>query len=263
MDHRQLGRSRDILSRMMIVLSRLSVLIATVVVLIALPAWAADGPLSLTTGMREPWTSEQRDGFTDLLIEALAKRTGVAMTLSVNPAAARAISLANDGVDDGLAARIGGLEKDYPNLVQVPEPIFVNDFVACTNAGDPVIKTWADLAPYSVAHIIGWQIFERNLPSVRELTTSRDSRQLVQLLQNARADIILHERWQALWQAHQLSHSVKVQEPPLAQVPMYLYLHKRHAGLVPVLSAELVAMKADGSHKRLQDKAFSHILPDR
>lgn len=248
---------------MMIVLSRLSVLIATVMVLTALPAWAADGPLSLTTGMREPWTSEQRDGFTDLLIEALAKRTGVAMTLSVNPAAARAITLVNDGVDDGLAARIGGLDKDYPNLVQVPEPIFINDFVACTNADNPVIKTWGDLAPLSVAHIIGWQIFERNLPSVRELTTARDSRQLVQLLQNARADTILHERWQALWQAHQLSHPIKVQEPPLAQVPMYLYLHERHAALVPLISAELVAMKADGSHQRLQDKAFSRILPGR
>jgi polar amino acid transport system substrate-binding protein len=66
----------------------------------------------------------------------------VTMTLSVNPAAARAISLTNDGIDDGLAARIGGLEKDYPNLVQVPEPIFVNDFVACTNAVNPQIKTW-------------------------------------------------------------------------------------------------------------------------
>lgn len=240
---------------------RLSAIILAFVLLSPV-ASAADTPLSLTTGMREPWTTDRRDGFTDLLIEALAKRTGMAMTLSVNPAAARAISLTNDGIDDGLAARIGGLEKDYPNLVQVPEPIFVNDFVACTNAATPLIRTWADLAPFSVAHIIGWQIFERNLPSVRELTTSRDSRQLVQLLQNARADIILHERWQALWQARQLNYSLTVQEPPLAQVPMYLYLHKRHAALIPILSAELVAMKADGSHKSLQDKAFSHILPD-
>lgn len=238
-------------------------LIATLLAMIVLSSGvgAADAPLKLTTGMREPWTTPAQDGFTDLLVAALSKRLGLSMTLSVNPAAARAISLANDGVDDGLAARVAGLEKDYPNLVRVPEPIFVNDFVACTNAPQPSIKTWGDLSPHSVAHIIGWQIFERNLPALRELTTTRDSRQLVQLLQNGRADVILHERWQALWQARQLGHAITVQEPPLAQVPMYLYLHQRHAALIPTISAELAAMKADGTHKRLQETAFSHILP--
>lgn len=247
---------------MMTIAVRLSAIILAITLLSPV-ASAADQPLSLTTGMREPWTTPHQDGFTDRLVATLSKRLGVAMTLSVNPAAARAISLANDGVDDGLAARVAGLEKDYPNLVQVPEPIFINDFVACTNGPNPVVKTWADLSSLSVAYIIGWQIFERNLPSVRELTTSRDSRQLVQLLENGRADTILHERWQALWQAHQLNHPIKVQEPPLAQVPMYLYLHKRHTALVPAISAELQAMKADGTHKRLQDQAFSNILPDR
>ncbi|OJX81290.1 MAG: hypothetical protein BGO92_09605 [Magnetospirillum sp. 64-120] len=255
---RSSGKSR--LRLMMIGISRG---IATLLALIALssPVWAADAPLRLTTGMREPWTTPEQDGFTDLLIAALSQRLGLPVTLSVNPAAARAISLANDGVDDGLAARVAGLEKDYPNLIRVPEPIFVNDFVACTNAPQPSIKTWADLSPHSVAYIIGWQIFERNLPALREVTTTRDSRQLVQLLQNRRADVILHERWQALWQAHQLGHTVTVQEPPLAQVPMYLYLHKNHAALIPAISAELAAMKADGTHNRLQEKAFSRILP--
>lgn len=251
---------KDRLGVMMTAVKRLTAALLAVGVLSS-SVWAAEPPLNLTTGMREPWTTPEQDGFTDLLIAALSKRLRLPMSLSVNPAAARAISLANDGADDGLAARVAGLEKDYPNLIQVPEPIFVNDFVACTNAPQPSIKTWADLSPHSVAHIIGWQIFERNLPALRELTTTRDSRQLVQLLQNQRADVILHERWQALWQARQLGHAIIVQEPPLAQVPMYLYLHKKHAALIPAISAELVAMKADGTHKRLQEKAFGRILP--
>ena len=229
----------------------------------ALPALAADRPLSLTTGMREPWTTPDNTGFTDLLVAELARRLGLPIQLSVNVAAARAISLANDGVDDGLAARVAGLEANYPNLIRVAEPIFVNDFVACANPPAPTVAGWPDLGGRTVAHIIGWQIFERNLPPTADVTTARDSPQLLSLLQNRRAEVILHERWQALWQADRMDLTIAIAEPPLAQVPMYLYLHRDHAALAEPISAALAAMKADGTHRRLQQRAFAGLTAGR
>ncbi len=222
------------------------------------PAVAAER-LTLSTGMVEPWTTDDRKGFTDLLIPHLFKRLGIEAELVLNRAAARAITLANDGVDDGIAARILGLEEKYPNLVRVPEPIFVNDFVACTLDKAPAKADWDSIAPFSVSHIIGWQIFEKNLKPVSELLLAKDSSQLFSLLKAGKVELILHERWQALWQANQLGLKLKTAEPPLARVEMFIYLHRRHKDLAPRLAKELAAMKADGSYQQIAGQAFKGL----
>ncbi len=227
------------------------------------PAIAAPDRMILSTGMREPWTTADHTGFTDLVVAEVFRRLGIKAEVSVILAAARGIKLVDDGVDDGLTARVAGLEKNYPNLVQVPEKIFDNDFVAAALADNTskawTIRSFGELAPYSVAYIIGWQIFDHNLGPVRELTQAKDSDQLLTLLGNHRAEIILHERWQVLWHAKQKGITLRVFEPPLAPVPMYMYLHRKHIDLVPKVSAELAAMKRDGTYQTLAERAFGDL----
>ncbi|HLO79112.1 MAG TPA: hypothetical protein VK196_21860 [Magnetospirillum sp.] len=219
-------------------------------------AAAADG-LVLSSGMHEPWTNAEGTGFTNVFVKELFARLGLKAEVVFNPAAARALQLADDGTDDGLAARIAGLEKEYPNLVRVPEPIFINDFVAAGPPGAQPIRTWDDLRPHSVAHILGWQVFEHNLPPVRELTTAKDSKQLMGLLKAARVETILHERWQAVWQAREQGVDMSIHEPPLVSTPMYMYLHRRHADLIPRVATELAAMKAEGRAKAIMAQTLS------
>lgn len=229
----------------------------------AVPAVAADR-LVLSTGMREPWTTDDHTGFTNLLITALFRRIGREAEVTFNPAAARALQLADSGTDDGLAARIAGLEVQYPNLIRVPEPIFVNDFIAATLPGGPSgIRNWTDLAPHAVSYINGWQIFEKNITKSRELAQAKDSSQLLSLLKAGRTEIVLHERWQALWHAKVLDMPIHIHEPPLAQVPMYLYLHRRHAALVEPVAVELRKMRTDGGYKTITDAAFAVFTPTK
>jgi polar amino acid transport system substrate-binding protein len=229
--------------------------------ILTFPALAAER-LTLSTGMREPWTNAQQTGFHNQLAAELFRRLGLDAQVVFNPAASRALQLANDGIDDGLAGRITGLSAEYPNLIQVPEPAFTNDFVAASlPASTATVRNWSDLAPYSVAYILGWQVFENNVPKTRDLTLVKDSKQLLQLLSSGRADLILHERWQVLWHAHELGMGLAIQEPPLNPVPMYIYLHRRHAALVDKAAAELRAMKADGTHKAITGRAFADLAP--
>ncbi|OAN49627.1 substrate-binding periplasmic protein [Magnetospirillum moscoviense] len=218
--------------------------------------------LTLSSGMREPWTNAEQTGFTNQLLAELFRSTGLDGQVLFNPAAARALALANDGTDDGLAARIAGLELEYPNLIRVPEPIFFNDFVAASAIDAPVaIRAWGDLGTFSVAYILGWQIFDHNVPKVRELTQPKDSAQLLNLVRAGRAEVILHERWQVLWHARQLGIALRIHEPPLVAVPMYLYLHKHHAGLVDKFDQALKAMKADGRYARLRERVLGPLAP--
>lgn len=219
---------------------------------------------TLSSGMREPWTNAEQTGFTNLLLAEMFTSTGIVGQVVFNPAAARALALANDGTDDGLAARIAGLELEYPNLIRVPEPIFFNDFVAASAADAPVkIRSWDDLATFSVAYILGWQIFDHNVPQVRELALPKDSAQLLSMIRAGRAEVILHERWQVLWHAREMGVPLRIHEPPLASVPMYLYLHKRHAGLIDTFDHALKAMKADGRHARLRERVLAPLAAER
>ncbi|CAA6605391.1 conserved exported hypothetical protein [Rhodospirillaceae bacterium LM-1] len=219
----------------------------------------AQGRLTLSTGMAEPWTTQDHKGFTDILIPRLFKRLNIDAELVVNKASGRAITLADEGVDDGIAARVEGLEAKFTNLVRVQEPIFVNDFVACGLKGEPKTASWDSIVPYRVSYIIGWQIFDKNLKPARELLLAKDAEQLFALLKAEKVDLALHERWQALWLARQSGLKLIVSEPPLARVPMFIYLNRKHAALAPDLARELTAMKADGSYQAIAREAFKGL----
>jgi polar amino acid transport system substrate-binding protein len=221
----------------------------------------ADEALRFSTGMIAPWTNESGTGFHQRLLQALLAKLGKTVVLEVNPASSRAIKLADDGIIDGLAGRVAGLEREFPNLIALPERMFVNEFVACTSPGGKLPANWAETSPFSVAYVIGWQIFENNLPTVRELTTVRDSTQLLGLLKARRVDVILHERWQVLWLARQADIPLVCAEPPLAKVPMFIYLNHRHAGMVPALTDSLRNMKADGSYEAIARTVFGGLGP--
>lgn len=239
---------------------------ARVVMRIAFAAamlWAGEAtaaePLVLSTGMREPWTNAQFNGFHNQVIAALFVRVGLQAKVVFNAASARALQMADDGTDDGLVGRIAGLEDTLPNLVRVPEPLFYNDFIAAGAPSAPAVAHWSDLSQHMVAYILGWQIFDRFVPETRQLTIARDANQLFSLLAAGRAQVILCERMQALWLARERNIPIKIHEPPLARVPMFIYLHRRHADLVPQVTAALTAMKADGEYGVIWARAFGEL----
>lgn len=208
-------------------------------------------PLVLNTGTRAPYTTEDHKGFLDRLVEEVFERVGVKAEVLVYNASARAMEQANDGVDAGFAMRVKGLEKRYANMVRIPEKIIDNDFVALSKSAPFPTTDWKSLAGYDVAYILGWKIFERNLAGYANIVTPRNADQLIDLLRYDRVDLILYERWQGAWRAQNTGLKVSVHEPPLASVPMYMYLHKKHADLVEPVAEALRAMKADGAYDRI------------
>ncbi|MDP3700400.1 MAG: transporter substrate-binding domain-containing protein [Hylemonella sp.] len=216
--------------------------------------------LVLSSGVLTPYTTPDRQGFLDQMLPAIFRQFGEDAELMVYPTATeRGMLNANEGVDDGLAMRIAGLEQQYPNLIRVPEPIVVNDFVALSTQHQFATHDWSALKPYSVAYIIGWKVFERHVPKVGEMTLVRDAEQLFLLLENGRADVALYERWQGLTQARSMGIKARVMEPPLLRTEMYIYLHKKHAALVPKVAQALIELKRNGSYQRIFDRTLRQL----
>lgn len=227
---------------------------------LGITAQAADR-LVLSTSVVAPYTTPQRQGFLDQLVAAVFREVGVEAEVQVYAASERSLLNANEGIDDGQALRVAGLEKSYPNLIQVPEPVIMNDFVAMSVKQRFATPNWDALQPYTVSYIIGWKVFENNVPLVMARTLVRETDQMFTLLARERVDVVLHERWQGLAQARALGLQVRVMDPPLARMPMYMYLHKKHAALVPRVAQALARLKQNGAYERIHASTLKPMMP--
>jgi polar amino acid transport system substrate-binding protein len=219
----------------------------------------ATARLSLTTGALPPLTAAPgHPGFIAELARIAFGRVGVEVDVTTVPTERSLINV-NSGLDDGDIFRVAGVEREYPNLIPIPEKTLDNDFIVYTKRGDIQIRSWDDLRPFSVAFATGWKPFERNVKDVKELTKTSSIHDLFPLLEKGRADVILMDRWQGQWIVHQQGYQVRLLEPPLARFEMFMYLHKKHAALVPRVAQALAAMKADGSYQQLYDRILKPL----
>ncbi|NQU59211.1 MAG: transporter substrate-binding domain-containing protein [Rhodospirillales bacterium] len=223
------------------------------------PAYAAE-KLVFNTGIRDPFTSNDKDGFIDLIIKETFHRIGLDAEVIVYQNSAKSLKNANDGIDDGAALRIEGLEKKFPNLIRVPEKLMDNDFVAYTIGEPQATDSWASMDEFKIAYINGWQIFQNNLANHKATTKTKTAHRMLDLLTTGKVDLILYERWQGLWLAQQFGITIQVSEPPLAKMEMFMYLNKKHAGLIEKAAAALSEMKKDGTYKNIFDKTLGRLL---
>jgi polar amino acid transport system substrate-binding protein len=215
--------------------------------------------LSLTTGALPPLTaSPGHPGFIAELAREAFGRVGVAVDVAAVPTERSLINVSG-GLDDGDIFRVAGMERLYPNLVRIPEKTLDNEFVAYTLHQDIEIKSWADLRPYSVAYATGWKPYEQNVVDVRLVTRTPSIHELIPMLLNGRADIVLMDRWQGGWEVYQGHYKVRRLDPPLARYEMFMYLNKKHEALVERVAAALVAMKADGTWQSLFDRYLKPV----
>jgi polar amino acid transport system substrate-binding protein len=228
---------------------------------LALPriAFAERPRLALATGTREPLVSAPgKPGFVEEVARAAFSRIGLDLTVVPLPIE-RALINANAGIEDGDLFRAAGFEKDYPNLVQVPQPLMEQEFVAFVRRPDIEVRDRSDLERYSVAHITGQKVIERYLKDIKNVTTVRDHEQLAALLASGRADVIINNRWVGLLVAQKAGVAVRVIEPPLLRTPMYVYLHRRHEAFVAPLAAALAETRQDGTWQRLYDRILKPL----
>lgn len=227
-------------------------ILLSLVLLLFIHAPLCYGALQINTSVKPPFSTTQKDGFFDLLLEELFARVGVEVDLVRLPAE-RALQMVNGGLSDGDVPRIAGLTTRYSDLIMVEEPVADYFFVAFTNGGEAhrgiCERKFSD---NYIGLIIGWKIYENMVPEATPKTSVSSATQLFQLLNEGRIDIALYERYAGSYLVQEKQYdNIEECSEPLAVRPMYLYLHKRHKEIGKVLAEELKAMKIDGSWQRI------------
>jgi len=237
-----------------------STFLLLVVVVFCHPVLAEPDVYVLNTSTGVPYATKERTGFQDLIVAEVFRRIGLKGQVEMYEASARALINANENIDHGVVMRIKGLEKKFPNLVRVDERLIENNFVAYSAGLDLTTDSWKSLEPHVVAYINGWAIFERNLSPTQEKQVTKDPIHMFAMLEQGRVDIVLYEKWQGLQRAKDTGTKVKIHEPALASVNMYMYVHKDHAHLAPKLAEALREIKADGTYQEIFDRTLTPLM---
>jgi len=217
----------------------------------------ADEEILVNTSIKPPFSTKEETGFFDLLLKELSTRMDVSFKLVRQPPE-RALFSVNSGVSDMELPRVAGLEKKYPNLVMIPEKVIDYQFVAFSRRAYS-LKSWDDLSDKHVGYIIGWKIFENNVPKTAKVAKLHKPDQLFDMISMNRIEIALYEKY-AGWaniKNHEHDHSqIKECKPPLAVKPMYIYVHNSHKELATAIARHLQKMKADGTYQRIFEQTL-------
>lgn len=213
-------------------------------------------PLVLNTSYAAPITSPDKTGFLDLFYAELFGRLNIPFEIQSLPAE-RALQNANAGVDDGDVCRIADLVNQYTNMVRSREPIMPYHHAVFSRHKNFTITGPESLTPYSVGLVTGWKIVERTTQQVPSRTLVDSPEQLFVLLDQERIEVAVIERMVGLETVHRLGlKGIRVLSPPLLSGDWFLYLHKKHAALLPRIDAEVRKMKRDGTYDRLWRQVY-------
>ena len=166
----------------------------------------------------------------------------------------RALVTANSGGTDGDFLRFAGVEQTYPNLVMISVPIGYVDIVVYTKETDFTVEGWQSLAPYSIGIVRGFKLAEANTEGMNVEAVNTVEQAFLKL--NAgRTDIVVESISGQCWLKDLDVSGIRILEPPVDQLVLYHYLHKRHAALAEKLEAILTRMEQEGELKTIQEQA--------
>ena len=189
----------------------------------------------------------------EILTEAFA-RINYDLEIVVLPSE-RSLKMANSGQLGGEMLRTTAIEGEYPNLIRVSESIIDVEFIVLSYSPIDLSAGWSALNEKSVGFVIGMKIIEKNIPEEARVTGVKSIKQLFNILKSNRIEYAVFARSIAEDFIHRNNiEGILVSGPPLASVPGYIYLNKKHKQLIPELERSLREMKEEGSFQKIVDK---------
>ncbi|WP_316898336.1 transporter substrate-binding domain-containing protein [Pseudodesulfovibrio indicus] len=227
---------------------------------LALYAWALPGACLAAPPDPRPqmvFSSFSSNGMSELfgriLSEAYAELGFEVVIWKLPPE--RALIMANEGFVDGEAARVAVIEKEFPNLIRVPTPLYFNRIAVFTKRSDYDPESgFRGMGDRPVCICNGYKFLEKATTGMDRHTVASYENMLA-LLQNDRVEFGLAEYFDILPTLAKVKlDGIRILDKPLAVNPMYHYLNRKHADLVPAVNRVLSRMADEG---RMEEIAHS------
>lgn len=163
----------------------------------------------------------------------------------------RSLRMANSGKMDGELFRGSGEAGNYPNLIKIPVMLAYGEIVVFSAKHTFEVKGWESLAPYVVGSHNGQKEVEAHAGELR-VDFVATPEQLFKKLVSGRNDVVVMPREVGLAALASMGRrgeldpgTVMMLEPPVQRDVIYHYVHKKHAGRIPQITAALEAVLAE------------------
>ncbi|WP_284617284.1 substrate-binding periplasmic protein [Aquabacterium humicola] len=194
------------------------------------------------------------------------RRIGVEVRVDVFPLQ-RLTMLSRSGEIDGDVARVHGYGAAHPDLVRVEEPMYALQFGLFAVKEGLQVRQLQELAgqPWRVVYLRGVALCRDGLEATlkpAQIQALNDEDQGLDMLLADRADLycasdaVLEDRLSR--PRYRDAPKFRLQVPLGPPLPLYAYLHRRHAELAPRLAAALRQMKAEGLIDRYRQESLLH-----
>lgn len=204
----------------------------------------------ISTSYKNLLSNPEQSGMLDRIMEEVFHRIGLEAEI-VFTSTEKSLVDVNAGLLDGELNRVAGMEKEFPHLLQVPEPNMTMHFVAFSKE-DFQIDGWESLCNVYIGIVRGWKILEQNTTDFPHRTLVPSETELFTMLHKDRLDVALYSKLTGYAALEEMNYDEIVHlEPPLVSRKMYLYVHERHSDLVPKIAKALRSIKDDGTYERI------------
>jgi len=196
------------------------------------------------------------------ILRVASQRLGIDMNTWELPGA-RSLIMANHGSVDGELARIKDIETKYPNLIRIQVSCLDESIYLFVKSGKEFpVDGWGSIPPnYVIGHRLGAKFIEHAATQfVIETAPVYSPKQMVTLLDKGRVDGIIGTPEHIGGIISKLGiKGVVMLESPVHTVCLYPYLNKKHAQLIPMLTAVLKEMEVSGEIQKIQERIISEM----
>jgi len=193
------------------------------------------------------------------VLKAAYARLGIQVDGKLLPAS-RALVESDAGRTDGEVHRIKAIAPQHPNLILISVPVNKLEGMAFSCIRTFEIEGWDSLKELHVGVRRGIKYSEKNTKDLPHVTILKDADALFELLRMNRLDVVVTDRVKGEEiKARTGEECFIANEPPLIVIPLYHYLHKKNAEMVPRLTAVLEDMAASGEMQAIRERTLREI----
>jgi polar amino acid transport system substrate-binding protein len=175
--------------------------------------------------------------------------------------AERSLRMANEGIVDGEVARLAVVREKYLNLVMIPVPLHNLKLVVFAKNVRFSVRGYESLKPYTVVTLIGYKHFEKKFKEygIRYHQVA-NYRQIFKTLDAERHDLALLTQPDGLRTLRELRlKGIANLDPPIENIPIYHFVHKKHRHLVPQIAATLRDLEKKGVLEKIENRVIADL----
>jgi polar amino acid transport system substrate-binding protein len=167
----------------------------------------------------------------------------------------RALMESSEGRLDGEVHRIVEIDSIYPSLLKIPTAINHIEATVFAKNIDYLPVGCASLEGKLIGIVRGVIYAELCIEGLNKMAIFPDSVSLMKSLDKNIVDYVVTARFNGLVQLKKLGiNSIIALKPALSKKPLFHYLHKKHADLIPKVNSVIIAMAKSGELNLIRQK---------